>query len=263
LLSGGSSNSNPTLSLGGQPSSTEIGSGLNSLFRDISDSEANSGITDYRCFYVVNKSQGGTLYRASLHVESSDYGDSSVLIGTARSTESQIISVSGPVFLGSVTFSLGGEEFSALWGSSADDFADNLSSGLASIGVGGVDATYSYSGSIYRFVLVFGGANDNRSLPLLLATENLLGGVEEPSLSISRQTAGKPVNSVAPLIATPQTPPAGVSFIETSSSSKMLVGTLGPGDRIPVWLRRNTPSYSVSKQDANLVVRVSGDTSPS
>jgi hypothetical protein len=34
---------------------------------------------------------------------------------------------------------------------------------------------------------------------------------------------------------------------------------LAPGDRMPVWIRRQTPAASKPKQDASIVVRVSGD----
>ena len=47
--SGGSSNTNPDLSLGGVASLYAI-SGTR-LFDDVTEAEATNGLTDYRCFY--------------------------------------------------------------------------------------------------------------------------------------------------------------------------------------------------------------------
>ena len=55
FLTGGSSNTNPQTSLGGNVSSQKVNSDiLNNLFRRITDSEASSGITLYRCLAVKN-----------------------------------------------------------------------------------------------------------------------------------------------------------------------------------------------------------------
>ena len=55
VLSGGSSNSNPNLSLGGSPSSTPItNNSINNLFDDISAAQLDAGRIDYRCFYKIN-----------------------------------------------------------------------------------------------------------------------------------------------------------------------------------------------------------------
>lgn len=55
FLTGGSSNTNPNASLGGNVSSTTIQDNvLHNLFRRVTDSEASSGITLYRCIAVKN-----------------------------------------------------------------------------------------------------------------------------------------------------------------------------------------------------------------
>ena|ERR1051326_4887619 len=53
--SGGSGNTDPNASLGGQISSTSIANNtLNALFSDFSGQESNDGVTKYRCFYILN-----------------------------------------------------------------------------------------------------------------------------------------------------------------------------------------------------------------
>jgi len=57
FLTGGSSNTDPNLSLGGNVSTTEVISDItHRVFRRITDTEASSGITLYRCVAIKNKS---------------------------------------------------------------------------------------------------------------------------------------------------------------------------------------------------------------
>ena len=54
FMSGGSGNSNPNNSIGGDPSSSPISGLVNNLFDNISPEETTAGKTDYRCFYIFN-----------------------------------------------------------------------------------------------------------------------------------------------------------------------------------------------------------------
>jgi hypothetical protein len=76
-LSGGSSNSTPDAALGGVISSSAITNASdNNLFDDVSGDEADSGDTEYRCFYVKNNHGSITLQNSkiwfSLNTTSSD-----------------------------------------------------------------------------------------------------------------------------------------------------------------------------------------------
>lgn len=56
-LSGGSSNTNPFLSIGGSISNTEITNGLlNNLWSDVSETDSQNGVTDHRVIFVKNVS---------------------------------------------------------------------------------------------------------------------------------------------------------------------------------------------------------------
>lgn len=259
FLSGGESNANPKLSLGGNPSTYMVSGSANGLFGDASAALALAGTVDYRCVYVFNESENASLYDASVHIESEDSGDSYLTVGVLRRDESQVFSVSGTVFLGSVNFSFDGEGFSASWSGSAENFADEIKSGLVSLGMEGTEVTHTYLGSTHKFTIVFGGESGNRSLPMVEIEENLLEGIGRPNVSIERQTSGSPIGSVAHEIATPEVPPAGVDFFPTSNSSKILVGELGPGEGMPVWIRRTIPAGADSKEGAVAVIRISGN----
>lgn len=256
LLSGGSSNQNPNLSLGGAPSTTPVIGSLNSLFSDVDAAAATSGLVDYRCFYVLNKSASETLYSASVHVHVQSTGGSYAELGIASATEVQQVQISGNPTSGALAMRLGDKNFSASWGGSASNFLGDLLYSLSSAGLGDISVGYSY-GSSHLFTMYFLGSLNNRAQPLMEVTSNGLS----PSavVAISRQTQGSPINSTAPLIATASTAPAGVTFSQTSPSLKLSIGSLGPGDSFPVWVRRTTPAGTGFKENDTATIRLSGD----
>jgi hypothetical protein len=59
--SGGAANALATACLGGVRSSVDIPAGSQNLFDDVTPSEATSGDTEYRCFYVYNDNDTDTI----------------------------------------------------------------------------------------------------------------------------------------------------------------------------------------------------------
>lgn len=57
-LTGGSSNTNPNLSLGGVRSSTQVGVGANNLWDNIDANDSLSGDTEYRAIAIYNSGVG-------------------------------------------------------------------------------------------------------------------------------------------------------------------------------------------------------------
>lgn len=69
-LSGGSTNTDPNLSLGGPISQTEIVSGqLNNLFDDVSAVESGAGDVEYRCIYIKNTHSVSSLVNARIWID--------------------------------------------------------------------------------------------------------------------------------------------------------------------------------------------------
>lgn len=256
LLSGGSANQNPALSLGGGPSSTRVSGNLNSLFADVDAADATSGLADYRCFYILNDSETETLHSASIHVHIQSSGGSYADLGVAKATEVQSVQIAGSPTSGAVSFRLGDVEFQGSWGGSASAFVSSLASSLADAGLGDLSVSHS-DGPPHTLTLTFLGSLDNKSHPLVEVVSNDLSPAA--TVSVSRTTQGLPINSLAPLLATPSTSPSGVAFSTSSASAKILVGELGPGDSMPVWLRRTTPAGTEFKESDFVVVRLSGD----
>ena len=55
VYTGGSVNTDPSQSLGGNPSNQPVSGLANNLFKDITDAQSVSGLIDYRCFYKQRK----------------------------------------------------------------------------------------------------------------------------------------------------------------------------------------------------------------
>lgn len=241
FLSGGPTNSNPNNSLGGQPSSFLVLGSMNNLFSDISTEEADSGKTDYRCVYVFNESETDSLYETKVYFGEEGSGGSSVMLGTYTATEIQKVGIIGPVSSGSVEFRYDSTNFTVNWGASAGQFETNLQAALNGVAPG-TSVSTSVQGNSYYFTVSFLGESDNRSHPLLVMVNNGLLAPDTPIVSISRVAEGSPINSVAPLISVETVPPTKVVFQNADESSKLIVGTLGPGDGVPIWIKRITPA---------------------
>lgn len=82
-LSGGSSNTDPNLSLGGDMSTEPVSSTpLNNLFDNVSSGERTTGTVEYRCFYVKNDHPTEDLLNASIYVsKQTDSSTTAVDIG--------------------------------------------------------------------------------------------------------------------------------------------------------------------------------------
>lgn len=88
LLSGGASNSDPALSLGGAVSSVAITDNvLHNLWDRVTAAEASAGDTEYRAFYIKNTS-AETWMNVKLWIETNTPADDSIEIGIESSNGS-------------------------------------------------------------------------------------------------------------------------------------------------------------------------------
>lgn len=246
FLSGGPTNSNPNNSIGGLPSSFPLLGSANNLFPDISSEIASSGKTDYRCFYISNESASDSLIDAEVYFEEQGPGGSVVEMGLDKSTEIQKLNIIGIVLFGSLTIRYESTQLVVPWGSSAGQFETNLQNQISSVSPGAIVST-SILGNSYNFTISF---SDNRSHSLLELLDNGLVGSDQPIVSFSRVASGSPVNSVAPTLSVDTVPPVRVLFSSPTKGSKLELGTLRPGDKVPVWIRRLTfPNTNYMESD--------------
>lgn len=95
LHSHGLINKNPDYDLGGQPSQFEIASlSKNNLFDDVTSKEAESGYTDYRCFYVKNTYVGQTFLNVKISLTTAP-SCTDISFGSIFQNEQQIIEIYG------------------------------------------------------------------------------------------------------------------------------------------------------------------------
>lgn len=258
-LSGGRNNSNPSLSIGGEMSSFPVIGTVNNIFRDVTKEEALSGKTDYRCVYIHNESDSETLFNTSLAIDAQGSAGSNVQMGISIATEIQTLQIKGNPTSGSLVLLYGSRTFEVNWSSNFSTFADSFISSLNLPGTtaqlfalgGGVQSGASQE---LNLTLQFSGNQDKRSHPRIEIKSNNLIGVDKPIVTFARSVSGAPVNSTAPTVASEIANPNGVIF----SSQPIQIGELRPGDKIPIWFKRNTPPATQFSDKDFFVLRISG-----
>jgi hypothetical protein len=267
VLSGGASNINSKFSLGGGPSAYPISGTNNNLFSDITEEDKRKGtITDFRCLYVFNDNATGTLYNASIFINSEIEGGSDIKLGVDFRKDTQRIVVTGTVSGGSFTIeymSPGEEGYGSAvveFNSNANIWAANLQKALnyASTELDGAIVTTEINASGGRvFTITFDGINANRFHENLRITQNSLtpGG---STITVVKALDGAPINSIAPAVDTPLVTPSGVNFFDTNSTNRLFVGSLRPGDGFPIWIKRVTTASSLSTESDGFTMGLSG-----
>ena len=263
FYSGGSNNSNAALSIGGNPSNFPILGSMNNLFPNVTAEDAVAGKTDYRCFYVFNNSSTEALMDASICVLSQKTGGSTVEVGVAKVTEVQNLLINGTVVSGDMVLKYGYTQFTVQW-DSLTNVASNMTAGLASAGADGavVSIATALDNAAVLIAVSFEGDSDNRSHPLLELYENnldtSLGFFEPPTITISRGASGSPINSIAPQLAVDTATPVAVEFSSINADERISIGSLMPGDSLPVWVKRVTPADTDFLETDYFIFRVAG-----
>ena len=254
LLSGGTSNSNPSRSIGGPPSAFPVLGSLNNLFSDVTSDEASSGKTDFRCFYVKNNSSADYLYDVECFIDSQAARGSTAEVGVATVTDVQNIEVKGSVTGGNLVLRYEQTEFTAEWGGSPQNFLDSLLLVMEGIGLNGIEISTSSSGVSQNFIVEFKGNQSKRNHQKIVVIENnLIGAI---SVSISKVAEGQPINSNGPLLATETVPPSKVNFY--TASQRISLGILRSGDFVPIWIKRTTVANTDFKENDYFVFKILG-----
>lgn len=255
--SGGSSNTNPDLSLGGVASLYAI-SGTR-LFDDVTEAEATNGLTDYRCFYFNNESNVYSLYSAQILVSYTVPGDVIAQLGFNFQNDIQNItvahyaSVTSGSFILTYTDTSGNHNFTVNWNSSLSTWASNFQTAIRTIAnLGDVTVTASVSGSNAIFEVSFIGVAANRHHDILVLNTNSLSPTE--SITITKIIDGGPINSVADSIDVSTTTPVGITFNSLTDS----IGDIRPLDSIPIWVKRIVPVNSTAIENDGFTVQVQG-----
>lgn len=258
-LSGGSSNSDPDASLGGESSVIPI-SGQR-LFSDVTPEESTAGLIDYRCFYLHNENVSDSLHEASLAIIYTAPGPVVVQLGFYSSRERQVLTVlnSSSITSGSLeltyTDATGDHDFTVNWNSDSSIWAAAIQAGLNAIsGLEDVIVTDYAASSNITFEIEFFGTSDLRFHDLLAVKTNSLSPTT--SVGISRAVAGGPINSESDEIDVSTTIPNGIVFIDDSEFFD--IGELKSLDSVPIWVKRTVPEGTEASESDGFTFRLSG-----
>lgn len=252
VLTGGFNNYNPNASIGGNPSSYPITGSLNNLFNNVSDVEAAIGTIDYRCVYIFNNNSINTIYNVQVYTTELENAVSTIAIGIDSSSEVQKITIGGSVTGGSFQISYKPpnqdtvEYRTVNYDSDPSTSALNLKNELLTIPT--IDEiNVSVSGTFFSrdFNIQFTGIEDKRSHDLIGVNTSGLTGASITG-SVTKTTAGGPINSIPTLLDVSTTVPYDVSFYETNNSTALFIGNLYPEEGFPLWIKRIVPENSES-----------------
>lgn len=266
--SGGASNNDPELDLGGEISSFTISSTpLNNLFDDINSQQSREGLVDYRCFYVKNNHGTETLRNAKLWMNYSP-GDCIVALGIDVKNEIQqvVVSSSGWPNEGN-SFTVEVPTYSP---SFVVDYDPNITKWVGNFqtairGVEGlVETRVTATGTVpdVTFTVEFGGHDKrntlgqsrSRAISLIMVTNNLDNATPTPTAVQD----GAPVNTTAPTIANKLTAPPSITFNYPLRGNPVELGNLRPGEYFPVWAKRTVPVGSFAKHLNNYSINIEG-----
>lgn len=238
VLSGGSNNANPYLSLGGDPSGYPITGTLNNLFDNVTMEESTAGNVDYRCIYVFNDHATDPLYETRLYLENQVSGGSTIEIGIWRNTDVQKLNFYGVPNSGHLFITYEDQQVRVDFNADLAVLGQNIQNALNSLPVlSGVVVSTKLTPNL-QYTVRFMGNDDNRRHPIL-QLENFMGGVS--SIAVSKLSHGSPINAIASQITNEHTTPSGITFSNPTASSPIVLGTIHPGDGVPVWVKRTTP----------------------
>lgn len=267
VLSGGPNNVDPAASLGGDPSSTPVLTGLNNLFANVSATEATSGNADYRCVYVFNNNLSSTLWNCNVFQRLQVEGGTLAELGTLFADEIQNLTIIGEVTGGILTLSYEGSNFTFSHSSSLSTWVANFQSAIRSVAtlqtvvVSAQTSVSVNNHPVTVFTILYTGSSaGNRFQPILTVVTNAL--TPTVIVSTSRAIGGSPINSIAPIVDHGTTAPTGVTFDLPTVDEPLLLGNLGPTDGFPLWVRRTTPAGSLSLSGDGLSLVCSGTVFP-
>ena len=261
VYSGGISNANPDLSLGGTMSVQPI-LGVR-LFTDVTTSQAVSGLVDYRCVYINNTNNLYTLYDANILVSYTVPGDVTVQLGFKFINERQDITVTNATDITGGDFvivytDVQGNNYtlSIPWSNNLSTWANNLQTAIRTVpNLTGVVVSGITSGSNVIFEIDFYGDAAYRCHNLMLLQSNSLTS-SGPAIMVNivKVINGSPINSIADQIDVSTTAPTNIVF-----SDFAVPGNMRPQDFVPVWIQRTVPINSTAIENDGFTLSVIGN----
>ena len=264
FYSGGITNSNPDLCLGGEMSTTFFLS--NRLFDSITSSQSSSGYADYRCVYFYNLNATDTLRDAKVYISNEISGGSDVVIGLEINNERQDIYITnattGSFILQYYNYFNDSEiQFTVNHNPNITTWSTNLQNSIRSIsGLEEVTVLGSYIGSTAYFQITFGGTARYRYYEVLQFVSSSQSFLDvNSSFTIQKIIDGGPKLKTAIEVNNDTTSPNNVTFAPTSISYPIEIGDLKPLEFYPIWIKRTVASNTSSMENDGFSLRMKGE----
>ncbi len=260
--SGGLSNDDPCMDLGGEISINAITTGLDNLFHSIGPKLSRRGHVDYRCFYIKNIDSDAVLRNVSIYFTNIKKGGTYVEMGILLQNEKQRIQVQGVTAPNNGEYFQvaipGYDAFNVYYDPNITKWTGNFQTAIRAVdglqevvvvGYGIIPTTAAQTLDV-TFDLNFGG-HDTRDGYIhmqaarhdiglaVISANTLLSGAA--TVTPSPLLDGSPVNTTAELIPDEITAPSGIPFNTYLKGNPARVGSLLPGEYFPVWIRRTLP----------------------
>lgn len=257
VLSGGSVNLNPSLSLGGDPSYSPIPSGvINNLFADV-PSERTDDLESYRCIYICNDGDS-TVWDLEVWIQQTGTNGSQMEIGILESNETQRISINSSVSGGNLNLKYKNANFVWEYNNNLTTWADNLQTLLEELENPSdstrffrnvtVNAQSIASSNQFIFDISWSGKDAKRNFDIIQIQNNQLAP-PSTNVFISVSRSGSPVNTIAVQLDAETTTPGDVGFFAASASSPIFIPKLEPADCFPLWIKRFVQQQVAAKAD--------------
>lgn len=261
VYSGGSTNDNPSFSLGGEPSAYPIPGSINNLFSDIDPNQADNGFTDFRCFFIFNDNETDALYDAQALIQNQITDGSVVQIGFFQQNDKQAITIQGSPTHGSMTLLYELYQAIITYHPDPNVLAANVEDVLNSTGhLSTVQCNGFLDNGAITVIVNFQGKDGNRYQPeLTVLTNNIEGST---GIIVTKIQDGSPVNAIPSTIQEITAAPPGVFFDNYSVTEPFTIGTIYPGDGFAVWVQRTTPANADGVHGDGFTFRLMGEPNP-
>jgi len=243
LFSGGPANADPEKSIGGGVSSYEIPPILNNIFKDATEEEQNSGITDYKCIYVYNSSQFNSFDNIKIFVDNMLDTPNQIDLGFILSNEQQKINLGGLPASGYFQLQIDNETTNNIYYSGAvSGFATNIKNAINEldsqnylVSVDGVQEN-----NFQYYLITFIDPYGKRIQPIIRIINNNLKDSESVSVGsqISLVKIGSPINNLGQVLGSAKAKPSNVIFKTSNADIPISIGNLRALDFFPIWIRR-------------------------
>lgn len=267
FFSGGLTNNDPDLCLGGEMSTTFFTT--DRLFDYVSGDQTSSGYTDYRCVYYHNLSNTDTLYNAKVFISNEVVGGSDVLIGLEINNDRQDVYITNATSVASGTFTLmfydyitdSDIQFTVTQNANINIWASNFQTSIRSItGLEDVIVSGSYIGSTAYFQVSFNGTAAYRYFETMQFVNFSQSFIDvNANLTVQKIIDGGPKLKTALEIGNETTSPTNVVFQSTSLTSPIFVGDLRPNEYFAIWIKRVVASNTSPQENDGFTIKLKGE----